>query len=378
MSTPSIIPKIDLLLPFKESFSSTNAGAVSTIVRDLIAEGTKPETQTVFGKEIEHPFPGINFRSLNTKHKWLYGKNIGFAAAYRDHLKYNLLPDLIEVHGRCNVAAYLLKKKLPIPLSLYVYNDPREMAGAKSPRERQNLLRGLVQIVCVSNFIRDCFLDGLNPEKCDLKKIQNLNCGVTRRLTSRPVKEPIIFIAGRMVPEKGILEAALAIADILPFYPEWKLVIAGARRFKDAPAGSYEAKVGKAIAPLGGQAEMLGFIPPDAVRSWQERAAIAACPSIWQEPLGKVVVEALAGGCAVLTTRCGGIPEVAEGRALIIDNPTVPAFCDGFRTLLSDETLRSDLQMKAWSDFPFTSAAMANKVDILRRGVITGLPWHQV
>ena len=58
MSTPSIFPKIDLLLPFKESFSSDNAGAVSTIVRDLIAEGTTPETQTVFGKEIEHPFPG--------------------------------------------------------------------------------------------------------------------------------------------------------------------------------------------------------------------------------------------------------------------------------------------------------------------------------
>ena len=56
MPTPSIIPKIDLILPFKESFSSTNAGAVSTIVRDLIAEGAKPETQTVFGKEIEHPF----------------------------------------------------------------------------------------------------------------------------------------------------------------------------------------------------------------------------------------------------------------------------------------------------------------------------------
>ena len=86
-------------------------------------------------KEIEHPFPGINFTSLNTRHKWLHGKNIGFAAAYCDHLKYNSLPDLIEVHGRCNVAAYLLKKKLPIPLSLYVYNDPREMAGAKSPKK---------------------------------------------------------------------------------------------------------------------------------------------------------------------------------------------------------------------------------------------------
>ena len=48
------------------------------------------------------------------------------------------------------------------------------------------------------------------------KKIQNLNSGVARRLKSRPVKEPIIFIAGRMVPEKGILEAALAIANVLP------------------------------------------------------------------------------------------------------------------------------------------------------------------
>ena len=75
---------------------------------------------------------------------------------------------------------------------------------------------------------------------------------------------------------------------------------------------------------------MTGFIPLDQVRDWQERAAIAACPSLWQEPLGKVVVEALAAGCAVLTTRRGGIPEVAEGRALIIDKPSVATFRDGF------------------------------------------------
>ena len=370
MPKPSNNPKIDLLLPSKESFSPANAGAVSTIVRDLVAESTKPEAQTVFGKKTEQPFPDINFTSLTTKHKWLYGKNIGFAAAYCDHLKYNSTPDLIEVHGRCNVAAYMLKQKLKIPIALYVYNDPREMAGAKSQKDRQKLLSGLVQIVCISDFIRDCFLEGLNPKKHEMIKIKNLNCGVTRRLKSPPHKEPIILIAGRMVPEKGILEAALAIARILPFYPQWKLVIAGARRFQDAPAGSYEAKVGKAIAPLGSQAEMTGFIPPDAVQSLQERAAIAACPSIWEEPLGKVVLEALAGGCAVLTTRRGGIPEVAEGRALIIDNPTISEFFDGFKALLSDETLRRDLQVKAWNNFPFTSAAMANTVDILRMNAI--------
>ena len=97
------------------------------------------------------------------------------------------------------------------------------------------------------------------------------------------------------------------------------------------------------------------------------RAAIAACPSLWQEPLGKVVIEALAAGCAVLTTRRGGIPEVAEGRALIIDKPSVATFRNGFAQLLRDDPFRHQLQSTAFEDFPFTNTAMANKVDALRQ-----------
>ena len=94
------------------------------------------------------------------------------------------------------------------------------------------------------------------------------------------------------------------------------------------------------------------------------------------EPLGKVVIEALASGCAVLTTRCGGIPEIAEGRALIVDNPTVSAFQEGFSNLLKDKDLRHDLQMKAWNDFPFTSKAMANKVAKIRFDTFAALNGH--
>ena len=198
----------------------------------------------------------------------------------------------------------------------------------------RDLVAKLAQIICVSQYIKDCFLDGLALDAEDLAKVCVFPIGVSRRLKTPPQKEAIIFLAGRMVPEKGILECAQALADILPSYPEWRLVIAGARRFEQADPNSYEAKVAKAIEPLGNQAEMTGFIPLDQVRDWQERAAIAACPSLWQEPLGKVVVEALAAGCAVLTTRRGGIPEVAEGRALIIDKPSVATFRDGFAKLL--------------------------------------------
>ena len=41
MSQPLNITKIDMLLPSKESFSARNAGAVSTIVRDLVVESSE-------------------------------------------------------------------------------------------------------------------------------------------------------------------------------------------------------------------------------------------------------------------------------------------------------------------------------------------------
>ena len=362
--------KIDILLPVKETFSAANAGAVATVVHDLVTESTRNDDVTVIGRAVDAPFPRVKFCGLKPKMAWLYGNNSGFTAAYLDRIKNHQAPDLVEVHGRCHVAAQLIKKRPDIAVSLYLHNDPRMMKGAKTVAERHNLLSGLVQIICVSDYIRGCFLDGLDATRQLAAKIHVVQNGVARRLKSPPQKQPIIFLAGRMVPEKGILECAEALVDILPSYPDWRLVIAGARWFEQAEAGSYEAKVAKTVLPLGDQAEMTGFIPLDAVRDWQERAAIAACPSLWQEPLGKVVVEALAAGCAVLTTRRGGIPEVAEGRTLIIDTPSVAAFRDGFDQLLRNAKLRRELQTKAWADFPFTSMAMAHKVDALRQQAI--------
>ena len=45
--------------------------------------------------------------------------------------------------------------------------------------------------------------------------------GVERRLTKKPKRKKQILMAGRMVPEKGFLEAAKALAMILPQHPDW-------------------------------------------------------------------------------------------------------------------------------------------------------------
>jgi glycosyltransferase involved in cell wall biosynthesis len=52
-------------------------------------------------------------------------------------------------------------------------------------------------------------------------------------------------------------------------------------------------------------------------------ADIAVVPSMWEEPFGLTVVEAMAAGLPLITTRSGGIPEICEGVATIVERDNI-------------------------------------------------------
>ena len=363
-------PSIDILLPSKERFGPANAGAVSTVVHDLITSSATPACFHVFGTPVAAPFADVDFTALSPRRRWLNGSNIGFAKAYLHHLRGRPTPDLVEVHGRCHVAALIKEQRPDLKVALYLHNDPRDMKASRTVAERTALLHQMAAVICVSDYIARCFLDGLDVSDETAAKVQTARNGVARRLTAPSAKSPMVLLVGRMVPEKGILECAEALARVLASHPEWDVVIVGATHFQTAPPGSYEGKVKAALAPLGSRARMTGFLPIDEVRSLQERAAIIACPSLWQEPMGKTAIEALAAGSALLTTRRGGIPEAAEGRAHIVDDPSVDSFVDAIGRMVSDDGYRESLQEAAWQDFPFTDVAMARDADRIRARTI--------
>jgi len=363
-------PVIDILLPSKERFGPRNAGAISGVVRDLVTASQTPDRFRVIGRPVDEPFDDIAFTGIAPRRAWLHGQNIGLANAYLHHLRSHPAPDLVEVHSRCHVAMHIKAHRPDLRVALYLHNDPREMKGSRSTAERHRILEQMSAVICVSDYIRQCVLDGLQVPDELAQKVRTARNGVNRWLTSPHPKSKTILIASRMVPEKGILECARALTTVLRDRPNWNVLVAGARRFDESKPGSYEAGVAVALKPLDERARMLGFVPAADVRILQQEAAIILCPSLWHDPMPKAVLEALAAGSALLTTRRGGIPEAAEGRAHIVDDPTVENFAAALTRLVTDDDYRTDLQRTAWRDFPFTASKMADDADAIRMAAI--------
>ncbi len=81
------------------------------------------------------------------------------------------------------------------------------------------------------------------------------------------------------------------------------------------------------LVPIYGAAD--AFVHPSELEGW----------SI-------TTVEALACGTAVIASNRGGLGEVARGHAMMVDEPSVEAFHDAMRRVLTDTALRTDLQQR--------------------------------
>ena len=101
---------------------------------------------------------------------------------------------------------------------------------------------------------------------------------------------------------------------------------------------------------------------------------ISIVPSLWEEPAGLTVLEALAAKSALITTNKGGISEVAKGNSIIIDvfetdknyNRFVNDLSFSIKTLLTDDEKLRSLQSKAYSNFKYTNIRMATYADKAR------------
>lgn len=155
-----------------------------------------------------------------------------------------------------------------------------------------------------------------------------------------PVATPLrIGYAGGLLPEKGL---DLLVAACAGLAGEWCLTLAGEGEMQPALA-QQAAEQGSA-----GRVRFAGRIPSRAMPDFLQSLDVLVLPSRttprWKEQFGRVLVEAMATGVAVIGSDSGEIPHVIGDAGLIFPENDVECLRAHLQTLLDDVERRGALQ----------------------------------
>jgi glycosyltransferase involved in cell wall biosynthesis len=174
-----------------------------------------------------------------------------------------------------------------------------------------------------------------------------------------PVRaNPRVLFVGRVSPDKGVHVLIETLAGLSAAHPEIELQLVG-----DEALPPLEMQVAidaeERVRALARFYRQDGFLPtllaglPDGLSEkvthtpWVGRDALPGLyrsstmlvlPSVWEEPFGIPLVEAMASGLPVVATRVGGIPEIVEDgvTGLLVPPADAEALSNAIEQLLAD------------------------------------------
>ena len=182
-------------------------------------------------------------------------------------------------------------------------------------------LNELDGMVAVSNATRDFHVkQGLQQEKVavvyngiDLAKFHPIENEAARATVRGALgvgeHEPLLLFVGQIGMRKGVDTLLDAISLLRVEFPSATVAIVGARHSEKEEAISYERELRKRADQIGG-IRWLGR--RDDVAGWMRAATMLVHPAR-QEPLGRVLLEALASGLPIVATNVGGTREILTG-----------------------------------------------------------------
>ncbi|MCX5480716.1 glycosyltransferase family 4 protein [Kaistia geumhonensis] len=166
-------------------------------------------------------------------------------------------------------------------------------------------------------------------------------------------RQPVILFLGRLGTRKGVPELLQALASPVMARLQWRAVIAG-----DGPVDEYRHRA--AALGLAKRTSFPGWLGVEATRALCREAAILVLPSR-AEGLAMAVIEGMAHGLAVVTTRVGAHEEaVSDGETgLFVPVGDPEALAEALALLVRDEALRTRLgeaaRRKFLADFSIQS-----------------------
>ena len=287
--------KIAILLPYKENYNKNNAGSASLWVKDFFENSKLKKITTIYGTNTQKKSLSKNFVNLSNQFPLLvFKKNIYYAKSFLK--KIHKQTKIIEIHNRPEVFNFIKKQNLNYKLILVFHNNPLLIRGSKKIKERQDILNKSSNIIFVSKWVQRKFFEGLNNKK-------NKKCYVIypaiKRLNKFPKKENIITFIGKLNRSKGYNLAGDAVVNILNKYKNWKAIFAGNEEREKYNFSHKNLKIYK-------------WLSHEKILKLLKKSSICLVPSAWDEPFGRISMEASNYGNAVILSNKGGLLETTK------------------------------------------------------------------
>ncbi len=299
----------------------------------------------------------------------------------------SLAPDVINAHVAGEYVEAALQTNYPTIMTVHGIRH-REIQTYKGAftrfyrgwwiiRSERSCVKNAKHIIAISPYIVEEFGDLI---KADVYHIENPISDKFFEMEDHSQPNRILF-AGVIIPRKRVLELLQAMVAVKQAIPSVQLRLAGDIK-NPVDGGQYFSALQELIAreQLAENVQFLGNLSEEALLKEYTACSLLVLPSV-QETTPMVIMQAMAAGKAVVSTRVGGIPYQVQHRetGLLVDSDDVPALAEALIKLLKNDTLRVEMGQKAKkvAEERFRTSVVAEKTrDVYYR--VTGYEVPQV
>lgn len=332
---------------------ATNGGAVETLIDIIVSENEKKHDLkiTIFSiyderaEEIstKYKYCTIKYIKINKILNKIY---IKISKIINKIFKKNVFKaNLLYINKVCNILknykfdCILIENNVDfvIPVSnvtesnilLHIHND---YLNCENPYSYK-IIEHCSKVIVVSDYIRKRVLT-LGKNKYEenihiLKNCTDINKfnkhlyyefrDAFRRENNILDDDIVIMFSGRIDPTKGIRELIKAFKKI--DNDKCKLLIVGSSWYGINNKTNFTKEIEQMCKDIKDKIIFTGFIPFCDMPKIHSVADIAVIPSIWEEPAGLVVIEAMSSGLPTIVTNVGGISEyTSKDSVIMIEN----------------------------------------------------------
>ena len=331
---------IFIILPYKESLDLKKAGAVSIYVKDSLK-------YSKFKKRINIISSDDFSNSKLFRNKTYINK---FCRKYK-----NNKISIIEIHNRPEYVP-IIKKNFPhTKIVLTYHNDPQNLRGSINSDEREKLLEICTEVVFISNWIKRRFFENVKTNINNNNRIIYHGTTKKKNINQSKKRKQILFV-GKLNENKGYDIFVKVAEKFKKNNPEWNFIAIG-----------NESR--KRIFPDKNVVNEIGYKSNKEVLNYYEKSEIAIGNSRWDEPLGRIAIEATSRKCCPIITNVGGLIE-SKDIAIVLKENKVSTILKILNKITKDKVYLRKLQSNFFEKHNFEISTISKLIDEIRDKIL--------